>query len=302
MIRPLALILLTASCALAQSQPPTPGRPTEGAQQQQPSAQQQEQREVAPPTAQPTQITIQQTHQDESRAPDDYWATWIDAILGLLTLGVAALQWRVMNRQREISGRQNDIIEKQTDILEAQERHMRDGLQHTKTAADAAAKSADVSERTLVMTQRAFIHLDDIEVQGVANRQTGRVTEWRVRHKPKVTGQTGARRVTYLAGITDKFESIPNRPPVETSKVDVGPNVTISCPFMTVSSALLPQLQTEEFVRFMFCVMEYDDVFDGTPRRLMRAIHRIRVPATVSLVALTTDSPFYFENVETKGD
>lgn len=115
--RVVAVLLLGGAVSAQTSQPPAPSRPVQGAEQEQPARQEQPQNPVAPQPSQPAQITIQQTNQDESETTDNHLSDWV---VGLLTVGVAALQWRVMQGQLNISGRQNDIIEKQTNIMEGQ--------------------------------------------------------------------------------------------------------------------------------------------------------------------------------------
>lgn len=120
--------LLLAAPAFA-SRPPSPRDAGPPAQQQQPATEQQAQAPVNQSVPQPpipvpdptvaplNQIAAQQAHDDTQDTASSGLRDWV---IGLLTIGVAGLQWWVMTRQREVSSEQADIAREQASITKKQ--------------------------------------------------------------------------------------------------------------------------------------------------------------------------------------
>lgn len=202
------LLALLLAAPVATSQPPSPGEGRQRAEQQQPATNQQEQAAVNQSVSQPSipapnpsvtplnQITIQQTHDDEQDTSSSGLRDWV---IGLLTVGVAGLQWWVMNRQRQVSSEQATITQKQNDIIETQTAHMESGVDVAKDSAAAAKTATQIAADALATNreiERAYISFGhsnvviDYEPDGQGGQDSSKPTSVSVRIHIRNDGRT----------------------------------------------------------------------------------------------------------------
>jgi hypothetical protein len=163
-----------AATLLAQqpSQPPSPSGRGQSTQQQEPTRkietqapvnQSVPQQDTPPPNVQVppiNQISIQQTNGKEENATTQDLAPWI---LGLLTVGVGVLQWRVMRRQGDIAEQQNGIIRSQNSLLDATRKAAEDSVSAAQNSVSAAKDSLATNKEI----ERAYIIISHRDIQVV---------------------------------------------------------------------------------------------------------------------------------------
>jgi hypothetical protein len=175
----LAVSLSIAPEVLSQSQPPSPSTTKRRDQQQNKPAEAQQQPTTDPRgtnespfvvNVQPTPKTNEETAKEQRKEQADASAKWWTIALGVVTGVVGLLQLVAIGFQVRIAGKQNRIIEKQNEIMTGQRQaadtqsdYMRDGLIETRIAAAAAQSSATTAREALVISQRAYLSVKEIQ-------------------------------------------------------------------------------------------------------------------------------------------
>jgi hypothetical protein len=168
-----ALLVLLASCAMAQSQPPLqpePARNASGAYEQ--TGRDPRGTNVSPlivriePTPKTDAESAEEQREKEEQAADRRFNQRLAvATLGilLLQLVVVGFQVRLLVKQNEIIDGQSAIMRGQREAADAQSGYMREGLQYTKTTADAAMKSAEAAVAAMKFSQDALVLFEGME-------------------------------------------------------------------------------------------------------------------------------------------
>lgn len=152
------------------------------------------------------------------------------------------------------------------------------GAQETQAAmriagrnADAATKSASVAERSLIATQRAYIHLDGVSQEAVKD-DDGNIVEFIIKMHWINSGRTPALKQR----INCNYRLFPHVIPVNFNYLDppfidevlvtVGPGGKFYTYPIRVSLFQAMQIFREELVFCFWSWIEYEDIFENTPR------------------------------------
>ncbi len=202
---------------------------------------------------------------------------------------VAYLQVRVARTQAEIMRRQADIAEhtlRETAVAAAA----------AKVGADAALRGIETSYKSFVSTQRAFVHVEPLfglVVDGEKALQGAFLQPiWTNR------GLTPAKNVTAWAvfglrptPLRDTRDLAGHMGDDELVISDLGPSAQGKSPILPVTLAQIQSAMDETEFAYIWGGADYDDVFEGTPRRttrfclrLMKGNDRPDIPFTLTTV------------------
>jgi hypothetical protein len=138
-------------------------------------------------------------------------------------------------------------------------------------------KSAEVAENTLINTQRAFAHLQEIKTETVFRDNifdgTKEIIGWRVILQWHNTGHTPALNVKSTSG-SRHFQrgqelslSLLPTDSGELPGITLGPNTGMHSVPINFTIGTVRKIESGEVVALVLGLLEYNDVFKGTPMR-----------------------------------
>lgn len=169
----------------------------------------------------------------------------------------------------------------QLTVMRRQWNEMKSAGAYTKTAADAAMLSAEVSKLSVVAVQRAFVFVTAIKPSQAADIRSNDVIGWNFDVQLENSGDTPATNViarishkTFNDDLPDDFDFAD----FEAKDIPgfIPPRSTIT---MTVGQPIneIEAVTQNKKRLFLWGWVEYDDIFEGTPRHRVDYCFEIKI-------------------------
>jgi hypothetical protein len=185
----------------------------------------------------------------------DWVGTNSDAVIALATLAIAWFTFTLYKTSQEHS------------------RHMKESIAVARNAANAADQSAKIAEKSLVLTQKAFVFVEDIIADKVPFGDPSQKGNCRITVVLKNSG--GTRPENILCNIA--YDAFPDEMPMkkifeipdedEPIRAVIGPQASFYSFYKDLSIGILAvDLIQYKNIAYIWGWIDYDDVFEGTPR------------------------------------
>jgi hypothetical protein len=195
------------------------------------------------------------------RAANEYQGA-MSAIAALVMVVFTAMLWTAMSAMLKAADAQTAGIVRSAKASEE--------------SAAAARESVELSRHAFVVQNTAYVTPLTFRVERSVDATTGRIAEWRFAPQWQNTGNTPATHVRHMTnaklfpvdGMPSDFDFPDNQrtgPDQSLGKM-IGPSSTIPGPLCSIDIATFRGIRNR-YRLFIWCWIEYRDVFSGTPIR-----------------------------------
>jgi hypothetical protein len=172
---------------------------------------------------------------------------------------------------------------------------LRKGTEDSKIAAEAAKESADISRVAMISTERAFVQLNTFRWISHRDSESSKIY-WRIHPIFTNTGNTPTRKMKLRVKFEIRDSELPEdfdfsvKDGDKISQTLLAPDCVIEGMSIDIWGSDLLKISRREKFFYVWGLVEYNDVFKGTP------IHITKFCNTITMVTGDPNLPFHAEN------